>query len=262
MEKIFESFKEQQTRIINEKFGSTILTDIINNNKKSYNVRRGLQYMNLKLDKITNSDFIYYFSMKEARKCAKDGGIVFWLSNERLLGISSGDWALTPSSSDYKSTMSISKDANNAYGLMIDTVKKYGNREIKDRRWASQQDATAFKTNSELKEDNLNRYNTIIARHKKEVAASELGDVNTALKEVMSGYTKLFDDLVGSVEWSQIRDINNKIQQVLTIAEDMVWDRSDHISAEQYTENSMLKNINDIKLLMLDLEKRNAKQLE
>ena len=36
MEKIFESFKEQQTRIINEKFGSTILTDIINNNKKRY----------------------------------------------------------------------------------------------------------------------------------------------------------------------------------------------------------------------------------
>jgi hypothetical protein len=260
--------------LIYESFGSPILRDIIlgNKNDKVNNIIGRISDLYLQLDKITDDDITKYDSSEfsKARKAAKDGAVIFWMSSGgKLKGVSYGNWVSMSQlehvrgrrrfAPAYKSVLAVSKYSDHAYAV---DGKKFDLKAIRDERWASKKDATAFIDNYHIKENNINRYKAIKSQLAADRAKGNLGiEPLEAIDTIMNTYNKMFKDLLGSPDWSKVQRIHEKIDKVMKLTEDYIWNVKNSESGKYYTDN-LQKIIKEISKLLDEVNEYNAAQTE
>lgn len=268
---LFESFREY---LMNEAFGSDIIRDIYTENKKFWGSTA--KRLGIALDKIEDKHLSRYDKdeFKEARKAAKEGAIIFWMSGieseNKLLGISVNDWVLLSPGyyrggrsgyrPEYKSVLSMSKDADFAWTLEPAIVKQFGVQKLRSERWAEKHDALAFKDNWSIASENIDRYKTKVAELRKEKVKGDL-DIQKALSDIMDMYKKMFDDLLGSPDWHAIQKLNKKISDLMKMFETITWYERDE-DKYQHQHVEMHNNIIKIKKLLKEVDEYNAAQTE
>lgn len=170
MKTLVESIRENCNAIVLETFQSSIARDVIFGTMKGwYKKDLGRDFL---WDQITDADFEELTS-EEARKLAykRDSNeCIFWIDrNNNAAFLSWGNYTFRKLCADYiikqnKTVKAISELSTKAY--VLKDAEKFSTREIRKQRQEAKQNALALKENDEIREENINRYRTIINSNK------------------------------------------------------------------------------------------------
>ena len=166
MKTFVEHLNESLEQTLLETFQSSIARDVIFGTMKGwYKKDLGRDFL---WDQITDADF-EELNPEEARKLAykRDSNeCIFWIDRDgEAAFISYGNYMFRKLCAGYKmnqikTVKAISELAAKAY--VLKDYEKLSTREIRKQRQEAKQNALALKENDKVKEENLNRYRTII----------------------------------------------------------------------------------------------------
>lgn len=170
MKTLVDFIKESREEVVLETFQSSIARDVIFGTMKGwYKKDLGRDFL---WDQITDADF-EELNPEEARKLAykRDSNeCIFWIDKENDAAfLSWGNYMFRKLDFRYdrreiKTVKAISELSIKAY--VLKDAEKFSTREIRKQRQEAKQNALALKENDEIREENLNRYRTIINSNK------------------------------------------------------------------------------------------------
>lgn len=219
-----------------ESFGSTIVGEILSKLKKSLYESKNLLSM-FKWDEITDDD-IEKVTPEEARKLAykKDSNaVILWISSDNeLLADTVGHYSIVLHSKAndiglwWDNCKTVRKLASNAdYAIVIKDPDKFSTAKLRELRREMKRDALAFKTEEQVKEENMKKFEKM----KQQMILDK--DANSATLEAKFEKAKaIYDECATAIENIEILkdkvkyfgELNDKFLNLLGCFED-IFDR-------------------------------------
>ena len=244
MKTLVESIRENCNAIVMETFQSSIARDVIFGTMKGwYKKDLGRDFV---WDQITDADF-EELNPEEARKLAykrDSGACIFWIDSDgEAAFLSWGNYMFRKLCSEYnrskiKTVKAISELSTKAY--VLKDSEKFSTREIRKQRQEAKQNALALKENDEVKEENLNRYRTIINSKKLNDTANtatlmaKLESATQAYEEAMKEFRSVDEENMRQ-RLTAMKELNNLYSNIITKLDDvaMYKEWSDKGNAEE-----------------------------
>lgn len=171
MKTLVDFIKESREEVVLETFQSSIARDVIFGTIKGSYEKKNLG-RDFLWDQITDADF-EELNPEEARKLAykRDSNeCIFWIDRDNDAAfLSWGNYMFRKLDVEYnrreiKTVKAISELSIKAY--VLKDAEKFSTREIRKQRQEAKQNALALKENDKIREENLNKYRTIINSNK------------------------------------------------------------------------------------------------
>ena len=219
---------------INEAFNSQILSDIHKSTsdhswKMIFTDPARHGWLPMQWSNISDEDLLKV-DIKDAKKAAKNGSYILWLDRHGLIGITKGNMVYTGSSYSgssrrgyynrkdwYKTVSGISKDAIEA--IVITGADKYASKDLRDGRWRSKQDATAFRENWTIASDNRSRYEKIVKSNANLSAYPEvkktLDKAEKRLSDATESLIKVLEKSAVLQDWATMASANTYVAEAL-----------------------------------------------
>lgn len=231
MKTLSQHLLEHMSIQVNEAFNSQILsglrkTSSDNRWKQVFDepVRNGwlpMQWSNI------SDDDLYHATISDAKKAAKTGSYVLWVDRKgELLGITKGDVVYTGYSYSgrryqrkewYKTVSGISKESTEA--IVITGADKYSSKDLRDGRWRSKLDATAFNDNWLIASANRSRYTDIVKSNGNLSAYPEvkktLDKAEKRLSDATQSLIKVLEKSAVLQDWSTMASANTCVAEAL-----------------------------------------------
>lgn len=204
MKTFVEHLNESLERAVLETFQSSIARDVIFGTMKGwYKKDLGKDFL---WDQITDADF-EELTPEEARKLAykRDSNeCIFWIDGDNHAAfVSWGNYMFRKLDGRYnmrevRSVKTISTIVIKAY--VLKDAEKFSTREIRKQRQEAKRNALALKENDEIREENINRYRTIINNNQINKTANtatlmaKLESVTQAYEEAMKEYRSVDEE--------------------------------------------------------------------
>lgn len=176
----------------------------------------------VKWDVLQESDFERIDSIRDAKKAiAKDDLFaVFMDSNNDPIGVAYGDWVRfgAPHPSEYgrgefQFNTLTSLGTASAYALVVRNKSLYA-RDLQQQRTRAKADAVAFADAWSLQYENKRRYEKMLAQMRLD-RASKGFDIQEALGQLVSHYSKVLSELAGNPDWDAVKAVSDGISDML-----------------------------------------------
>lgn len=198
MKTFVEHLNESLEQAVLETFQSSIARDVIFGKMKGwYKKDLGRDFL---WDQITDADF-EELTPEEARKLAykRDSNAnIYWIDVDgEPVFMSWGNYMFRKLCAEYrmnqiKNVKAISELAAKAY--VLKDAEKFSTREIRKQRQEAKQNALALKENDKIREENINRYQTII-NSKKLNNTANTATLMAKLESATQAYEEAMKDL-------------------------------------------------------------------
>lgn len=231
MKTLVESIRENCNAIVMETFQSSIARDVIFGTIKGSYEKKNLG-RDFLWDQITDADF-EELNPEEARKLAykRDSNeCIFWIDGDNDAAfLSWGNYTFRKLDIGYnrreiKSVKAISELSIKAY--VLKDAEKFSTREIRKQRQDAKQNALALKENDKIREENINRYRTIINSNKLNNTA-DTATLMAKLESATQAYEETMKDLRSIDEenmrqrLSAMKELNNLYYNIIAKLDDV-----------------------------------------
>lgn len=243
---------------INEAFESNILTILANNTPKTIKnelFSNGLDWSVIPDDKLEQFDTKAAKRLAFSEEGALNTSTILWVKGQSIIGLSYGKWIrvqerdlyagrrYNSSKPKYSSITAIAKDADFAYVITLDNSVEYAKfaADKRNSRWATRKDTLAFKSHEKVRDENMERYNALLAKAKLN-KNENITKLKKIVADVFDEYSNIFNDLQGSPDWLQVKYVGERIASLTKAYSELLYIERDAEKGSVY--DHQLRTVN------------------